>query len=352
VRVTWEDGRIRRLEPGPAFRSGNDDVLRRRFQKELVESPRTQVATAPLFSSPRRITGRLRVGTIQLMPPSAAAPKSNQMNGHPFHLQFPVRVSENPMITAQRRARGAVEHALVLNALLRGGVHSERARTHRIWALCNHDPAVSVADHSHWVTEGYIEPGIPALTDYFAAADLPAIPVVPHAAYYDDPFLPGGPGVVLPDSLPRMLETVERLDHENRRRFMRAAQWLSAARNVWDYSASSYYIAIIAAIEALQGADDIVRCSEWDQVRGVTRRFRDFVDRFAPPEDSEGITRGRLYAIRSDLAHGRVLFDLDEAAPWSRLRLTPNRLEQDEARDMLARLVKRVIIGWVLVAGG
>jgi hypothetical protein len=100
------------------------------------------------------------------------------------------------------------------------------------------------------------------------------------------------------------------------------------------------------------GPDDIVRCSEWDQVRGVTRRFRDFVDRFAPPEDSEGITRGRLYAIRSDLAHGRVLFDLDEAAPWSRLRLTPNRLEQDEARDMLARLVKRVIIGWVLVAGG
>jgi hypothetical protein len=39
VRVTWEDGRIRRLEPGPAFRSGDDDSCGGGFRKSLSSRP-------------------------------------------------------------------------------------------------------------------------------------------------------------------------------------------------------------------------------------------------------------------------------------------------------------------------
>ena len=86
-------------------------------------------------------------------------------------------------------------------------------------------------------------------------------------------------------------------------------------------------------------------------MRGVTRRFKAFVERFAPPDEGEPVTRERLYGIRSALAHGRAVFDADEA-PWSRLRLTPNWLEQREASDTLAALVKRVVVAWLMAHDG
>ena len=192
-------------------------------------------------------------------------------------------------------------------------------RTRQIWAQCSHDPTQALADpHVHWVTERYIEQGIPIPADDFVSPDLQAIPQVPDADYYGASFAPGGEEVVLPERLGVMLAMVDRLGHEERRRFMRAAQWMASARSLWDHSVSSYYIALVAAIESLQSDEDVMRCSECNQVRDVTQRFRRFVERFVPPEAGERITRQRLYGIRSDLAHGRVVFDVDEA-PWSKL---------------------------------
>src|SRR2546425_8339205 len=46
------------------------------------------------------------------------------------------------------------------------------------------------------------------------------------------------------------------LSRENRRRLFRAARWIYAAREVWDYSTSSSYIALIAALESLAGEEN------------------------------------------------------------------------------------------------
>ena len=120
-----------------------------------------------------------------------------------------------------------------------------------------------------------------------------------------------------------------------------------AAPDLWVPHASSYYIALIAAIEALASWEPIEQCPKCNQVERVTERFREFVERFVPVSVSEEqeVSKKRLYQLRSKLAHGKQLFVLDEL-PW--LSQAPGGLEEREALDELSRVVKRVFVGWLL----
>ncbi len=53
-----------------------------------------------------------------------------------------------------------------------------------------------------------------------------------------------------------------------------------------------------------------------------------------------------LYKVRSELVHGKFLFDLDEA-PWAGLTVIPNYLEQREAFTGMSRIAKLVVVGWL-----
>jgi hypothetical protein len=122
------------------------------------------------------------------------------------------------------------------------------------------------------------------------------------------------------------------------------------APDLWVPHASSYYIALVAAIEALACGEPLERCPKCEQVERVTERFREFVERFIPVSGSEEqeISKKRLYELRSKLAHGKQLFVLDEL-PW--LFQAPGGLEEREALDELSRVVKRVFVGWLMQKG-
>jgi len=348
LRVRWEDGRVARIEPGPGFKADELDGLRSAIRERLVESPGTKVATSVLFSSPRRVSGYFRASRLQIMPASTIAPQPDETLGqHPFYLQSMIRQSVDGFLTNQRWSRLNLERAWTLNALLRVHVKAHGPRLPHLWTLCKHQAEQNPAQwHTHWTQEFYIDPGLPGFLDDFAPIDVGPISQIPHDEYYALDHLPGGDDLVLPDSLGQMLDALEGLGHADRRRFMRAARWMAAARDSWDHHVSSYYVALVAAIESLSSDDEPPRCKECRQVRDVTKRFAQFVEQYAPESEADAISRKRLYAIRSDLEHGRVLFDIDEA-PWAMLMLTPNWLEQREAFDGLSRLVKRVVVGWL-----
>lgn len=348
LKVGWKDGRVVRIEPGPGFKVDQVDALKSAIREQLVESPGTKVATSVLFSSPRRVSGYFRTGQLQIMPASSLAPRPAETHAdHPFHLQSVIRQNVNGFLTSQRWSRLTLERAWMLDAILRTSVNAYGPRSQHLWTLREHDPEQPPTGwHSHWTQEMYIDPGLPGLLDDFTPASVPPIPEIPHDEYYGLDYLPGGDEVVLPDSLGQMLDTFERLGHGQRRRLMRAARWISAANDLWDHHVSSYYVALVAAIESLSSDDGAPRCPECGQVRNVTKRFREFVERYVPKAPADEMSKERLYGIRSQLAHGKVLFDIDEA-PWALLMLTPNWLEQREAFDALSRLVKRVVVGWL-----
>ncbi len=349
LKISWNNGCVARIEPGPGFKANDVDALRSAIQEQLVESPGTRVVTSILFSSPRRVAGFCRTSSLQILPASTTAPLPDEAMGHhPFYLQSVIRQSVDGFLTNQRWSRLTLERAWTLNALLRVHVKAHGPRLPHLWTLCKHQAEQGPAQwHTHWTQEMYIDPGLPGFLDDFSPVNVGPILQIPHDEYYALDHLPGLDDLVLPDNLGQLLDTLEGLGHADRRRFMRAARWMAAARDSWDHHVSSYYVALVAAIESLSSNDEPPRCKECRQVRDVTKRFVEFVELYAPESSADAISRKRLYAIRSDIEHGRVLFDIDEA-PWAILMLTPNWLEQREAFDGLSRLVKRVVVGWLL----
>ena len=373
VKIHWRDGRVTTLERGPQYSPAHENSLRWAVRTQLVESPGTVVTTWVLFSSPRIVNGYFRSDQLQILPPSAAAPRPRELHGeHPFHLQFAVRESRNNFITNMRRRRFAWETAMILNVLLRTQVKVHGMRSKKMWALCVHDDDVSHGRapsairsvfrrfrscvrraggrsqtdwHVHWSQEYYNDPDLPGLAVELASPGCPPLAQVPHEEYYGADFVPGDDYVVVPDSLDQMLRAVAQLEHKERRALMRASAWVAAANQLWGDHVSSWYVGLVAAIEALVGDESVERCPECRQVRNVSRRFQAFVERYVPAAKDEP-TRARLYRLRSDLAHGRSLLQIDETS-WSVLINPPNSLDQEETYRSLGRLVKRVLVGWL-----
>jgi len=373
VKIHWRDGRVTSLERGPQYSAAHENSLREAVQTQLVESPGTVVTTWVLFSSPRIVNGYFRSDQLQILPPSAVAPRPRETMGeHPFHLEFAVRESRNGFITNMRRRRVAWETALILNVLLRTQVKAHGVRSKKMWVLCGHADEIPHGRarrkirsvfrrlrsyvqkmrglpqtdwHVHWSQEFYIDPRLPGIAEGLSSPRCSPLAQVPHEEYYGADLVPGDDYVVAPDSLNRMLQAVAQLEHKERRAFMRASAWLAAANELWDDHVSSWYVGLVAAIEALLGGEDAERCPECGQVRNVGDRFRAFVERYVPASTDEP-TRARLYGLRSALAHGRSLLHIDET-PWSGLINPPNALDQDETYRSLGRLVKRVLVGWL-----
>jgi hypothetical protein len=149
------------------------------------------------------------------------------------------------------------------------------------------------------------------------------LPVVPAAAYYSDTLSPARADIpldtfCLPDNLDRLVSAFVGLDGAKRRRFLRSAAAIYTARELWDLSISSYFLICVQAIETMVDRPPPVPCAACnrDMGPGPTRLFREFVERYCPDSGVEEKVVIELYRVRSALAHGHYLFQLDEA-PWS-----------------------------------
>lgn len=88
--------------------------------------------------------------------------------------------------------------------------------------------------------------------------------------------------------------------------------------------------------------DNDNKCDKCDSVLGVTRTFKDLVERYSP--DSTNKMRSTIYKLRSDLSHGTMLFQLDES-PWS--FGSTFRAEESDASQWLVRITRDMMVNWL-----
>jgi hypothetical protein len=106
----------------------------------------------------------------------------------------------------------------------------------------------------------------------------------------------------------------------------------------------------VQAIETLLDRPSPVPCPECkrDMGPGPTRLFRDFVARYCSDSGVDGKVVSELYSVRSALAHGHYLFQLDEA-PWSlNMGAMIARAGEDEIYRSAIRIAKSGLRNWLL----
>lgn len=96
-----------------------------------------------------------------------------------------------------------------------------------------------------WAQEFYMIDNFITQLDEFTPPNSPELLQIPHNKYYGSTYLILD-DLEIPDILSRMLDLIAGLSVHDRRRFIRAAQWVYVANAVWVHHASSSYIALVA----------------------------------------------------------------------------------------------------------
>lgn len=352
LKIRYKDGVITKLEAGPGFSRSEFNSLKERAQSELADSPGNLVMRHVLFSCPPPVRGYFRSAssTIQILPAPPEAPRPHFTHAdHPFILEFPVKRSTNTFVTQNRSLRGMLEWTWILNALLRSTITCIGPRMRNLWVLCS-DDADGAPKHSHvkYAQEFYMIDGLIIQRDDFTTPSWSQISLIPHDRYYDRAYHPSQDELVLPESLSEMLDMIAGLAPDERRRFMRAVEWLYVARALWDHHISSYYIALISAIESLAYRSvprrPCEKCGN-DTSPGPTQRFQEFVERFGPRSEASESNKKWLYRLRSDIVHGRGLLYIDEA-PWD-FSFNTSWLQDRSAYAELSYLVRETLVNWL-----
>jgi hypothetical protein len=181
------------------------------------------------------------------------------------------------------------------------------------------------------------------------------LPVVPAEAYFSDT-LSGARADIpfdtfcLPDNLDRLVSAFVNLDGARHRRFLRSAAAIYTAQELWDRSISSYFLMCVQAIETMIDRPRPVPCPECnrDMGPGPTRLFREFVERYCSDSGVEEKVVNELYRVRSALAHGHYLFQIDEA-PWSfNMGAMVASLSEDEIYRSAIAVAKTGLRNWLL----
>lgn len=351
VKVRTKNDQIISIEPGPGFSENTLVLLKDKIRTTLIESSGLVIRADILFSS-KPVNGSFRSTSdqLQIVPAPHHAPRPPMMIAdHPFILEFPIKSSSDGFVTNNRAMRRALELTWTLNGLLRSAITRIGPRTQHLWGLVRTDQLAAPAQQNvKWVQEYYAIDDLPIQYAEFSRPYPEQVRMIPHDKYYGSRFL-GSDDLVLPDSTSQMLEKADRLDPDERRRFIRAVRWMYAADPLHFHLISSCFVALVSAVEALMpepdGQDACPTCHR-DRSPGPTQRFQDFVERHVPSPDLEEKNRKWLYRIRSDLAHGRDLLRFD-SAPWDWSLNTTSAMEH-EALDQLFRIVRAVIVNWLL----
>jgi hypothetical protein len=127
-----------------------------------------------------------------------------------------------------------------------------------------------------------------------------------------------GRGLRVPDDLDESICLYQRLPDALRRKFDRAMYWMNLSRRQWEDSMSASFISLVSAVEALADQQSVkhhVYCEECQNKRshdvpGATEKFRTFFERYVPDPGLRE-RRSKMYAMRSKIAHGSELLQID-----------------------------------------
>jgi hypothetical protein len=351
IKVQISHGQVERVFAGKALTDAELGELLAQVEGDLKDDRIAEYGVDILFAH-QPVIGGFRFGALpmQILPAPAEAPREGYAH-HPFLLEYPMRAYRTPVLRLRRRHKNAIEWAWVLNALLNGSIITYSSpRAPQMWTTRTDDVLAS----SSWATRSYSFPGLQMLVSALSEQGE-RLPVVPAAAYYSDTGSPARADIpldtfCLPDNLDRLVSAFISLDGAKRRRFLRSAAAIYTARELWDLSISSYFLMCVQAIETMVDRPPPVPCAACnrDMGPGPTRLFREFMERYCPDSGVEEKVVNELYRVRSALAHGHYLFQLDEA-PWSsNMGAMAARLSEDEIYRSAITVAKTGLRNWLL----
>lgn len=350
LRVRYRNGRIEQIFAGPALAKKKDlegllaevdTILRGPSSKEFGRG--VLMASRPVrggFTSPS--------ASLQILPAPDETARPNNLNAqHPFVLEFPIRFCQLPQLRLWRRYKNLAEWAWVLSVVLNGTIGFEGPRPRHMWMRFPDETSKYA-----FASEAYP----PAVSEGLAptlSQAAPALPVVPAATYYADwrnPVRASMPldEFVVPDDLDRSLDTVVKLNADERARFLSAASIIHTASNLWDTSISSSFLASVQAIECVaQELPKSRRVVFWRRAIGPSRRFRQICELHGAEAGVDVRVLKRLYTVRSGLSHGEYQFDIDRH-PWG-IGIVGSVLGVGDidAVDAAVRLAKCVLRSWL-----
>ena len=330
-------------------RRGTDATLpaiEAEIRAALVPDAERQVHSA-LFLAGLPVSGFYRApgSVFQISPAPPDAPRPPAIMGdHPFVFQYQIVPSSDDSVTRQRSHRAVVEWIWFLNGVLGDRITlGSSSGGGQAWV---HDPSRRAGDTtpraSVWAHEGYWYPDWQPPRAFLALGQ--ALPEVDAQSYYgrfgslDDRF-------DLPATMGSTVERYMGLSASQRVRFLRAAQWVTAAIQIAGVHRASAVIAQVAAIETLafeERTPDICPVCGSDGNLRPTKRFVEFVENHAP-----GLSRTyyqELYDARSDLVHGRI--GLHRDAPF-RSHTAFASEPQNRTTERLSRVTSAVMINWL-----
>ena len=322
--LTFADSKIASVEPGVAFDAAEWEGVRQEIQHSLFTGV-PKVGRDYSFSLfPVQGSWRGARSGVQILPASEGAPRSGGADD-PFILEFPIKGSNLWFIDNHRRIREHRKLTLLLNTLLVGRTSCLPQRHAHFWASVPTEEGRPFPN-IQWVEEWYYGPLDSILLDGHTPPSDTRIAEVEPDEYYTK-VGNDGRGLRVPADLDDAICCYLGLSPYDRAKFDRATFWLDMTSRQWTLSVSAAFAALVSAIEALTERGDIhhfacPKCGEQTQheVPGATRRFKDFIDTYAPDIGTAG--RSKLYPLRSGILHGSKLIEIDYALafgwdpPW------------------------------------
>lgn len=355
LKLIYKSDALRRIEPGELLIEETVSKIREEIERLLTGPEKFRIRRWVLFSDYLPVRGHWGYRDKFLILPAPAnspQPPKHHPVERPFIVESQYRDAPDALIRLDRAMVRAKEIALLLNVLLETRVRLvDHAVDRYHWVLVNPDsPPVRVECLREWyaIRDFKIEGELGGMS---ATDNLPPLREARHDDYFNRWNLgKGNREMEVPDSLTTMLDRFFSASEPQRQRCLRFCFWFRHAHETRRYSATASYLALVHGIEALvPPAGQRIDCTEChkDKSPGPTRRFVDFVKKYATDSDDTAEDGSALYGMRSGISHGETVLWTDRQPGFDHVT-TPGWSDQLDSMNEAWRVAQRVFVNYLL----
>jgi hypothetical protein len=254
----------------------------------------------------------------------------------PFILEVKVKGTQDSAISSVRAIAALDQYGWLLSTLIVGVTSADSLAREPQWVAAWSDTEQAIQYKLYQPSLSW--QGSPQ-TDDFVECNRPEVDYFVGDNYYDA-LLAMDRKMLFPSKLCNSLDIFNSLNAKARLQFLRSCYYFELAeiRRRQNYNV---IVELASAIECLLPEADQTTCKSCHQeIHSIGRRFRDFLDSYAPTEDSIKKLRKRFYVDRSQMVHGAEVRRVDYG--W----LSP--MFEDDSVGLLAYFhTRRAIVTWL-----